>query len=682
MDPNKIKILAIDDNKDNLTTLKALIRESFPDATVFTANNGAEGLRMAVAKDPDVILLDIIMPGIDGFEVCKTLKTDKSLSEIPIIFLIAKRDDKDSRVKALECGGEAFLSIPIDVTELKAQIIAMVKLKVARREKRAEKENLAKLIKQRTREMRLTHTATLNLLEDIQNENEARKKSEQALKESEERYRSVAQSANDAIITTNSRGIVTDWNKGAEFTFGYTEAEIKGKDLALIIPLEHLINHQNGIQKKTEKRNDSLLIGKTVELTGMHKDGHRFPIELSLAEWESSTGRFFTGIIRDITERKAAQDELQRSRDLLFKLSEQVPGVIYQYRLYPDGSSCFPYSSSGMEKIYEVTPDEVREDATPVFGRLHPDDSKMVSDLIFESARTQERFYCEYRVILPRQGLRWRYSDALPELLEDGSTLWHGIIYDITDRKLEDVKRSHTDRMVNLGEMAAGIAHEINQPLNIISLVTDSVLYETTRTEMIDSIFLKNKSDKIFENITRIRNIIDHIRAFSRTNDDFILSTFDVNTTIENAVSLVAEQFKNHSIRLDLNFGKRLPKLFGNTYKLEQVIINLLSNARDAVLEKKRNAGNYPEMVVAILTYKEKGRIIIEVSDNGIGIPGNMISDVVLPFYTTKDSGKGTGLGLSICYQIIKEMGGSLEITSDVSLGTTITVELDNIKTS
>lgn len=136
-----------------------------------------------------------------------------------------------------------------------------------------------------------------------------------------------------------------------------------------------------------------------------------------------------------ITERKNAEIKLNENRDLLYNLAEQVPGVIYQYRLYPGGKSSFPYSSRGMYDIYEVTSDEVRCDAAPVFTRIHPDDYNYIVDAIMESARTQSIFSAEFRVILPNQGLRWRSSSAKPQLLEDGSTLWHGIIFDITARK-------------------------------------------------------------------------------------------------------------------------------------------------------------------------------------------------------------------------------------------------------
>ena len=127
MDNSHISILAIDDNPDNLITIKALIRELFSEAEIHTAAEGGKGIEIASAEDPDVILLDIIMPGMDGFEVCKRLKNDPKLRDIPVVFITAARGDSKNRIYALECGAEAFLSKPIDESELIAQIQAMVK---------------------------------------------------------------------------------------------------------------------------------------------------------------------------------------------------------------------------------------------------------------------------------------------------------------------------------------------------------------------------------------------------------------------------------------------------------------------------------------------------------------------------------------------------------------------------
>jgi len=260
----------------------------------------------------------------------------------------------------------------------------------------------------------------------------------------------------------------------------------------------------------------------------------------------------------------------------------------------------------------------------------------------------------------------------------DGTTMSVMItIRDISLRKKEETKLMHADRMVNLGEMASGIAHEINQPLNIISMVLDKILFETARNEKVDIEFIKEKSDKIFENIIRIRNIIDHIRAFSRSHEDYVLSAFNVNTSIENAVSMIREQFNHMGINLDLQLDKEIPQLVGNTYKFEQVIVNLLANAKDAVVEKKSLVSDYTIMNIAIKSFKVNESIIVEITDDGIGINEEDLNNVILPFYTTKEEGKGTGLGLSICYQIIKEMGGTIDIVSNRMIGTKIKLELE-----
>jgi PAS domain S-box-containing protein len=248
------------------------------------------------------------------------------------------------------------------------------------------------------------------------------------------------------------------------------------------------------------------------------------------------------------------------------------------------------------------------------------------------------------------------------------------IVRDISVRKKMQKILMHTDRMASLGEMASGIAHELNQPLNSISLAMDNVLYKATNEENIEKGYLLKKADKIFENIIRIRNIIDHIRAFSRSGEDYILTGFDINLSINNAVSMVCEKFKHISIGMRLQLDENIPLINGNTYKFEQVILNLLSNASDALLEKKKKRKADNDMLIEIKSFQEKENLIIEIIDNGMGIPEEDMENIMLPFYTTKDTGKGTGLGLSISYQIIKEMGGTIELTSNLFYGTTFTI--------
>jgi C4-dicarboxylate-specific signal transduction histidine kinase len=140
---------------------------------------------------------------------------------------------------------------------------------------------------------------------------------------------------------------------------------------------------------------------------------------------------------------------------------------------------------------------------------------------------------------------------------------------------------------------------------------------------------------------------------------------------------MISEQFDHLSIKLNIQLEENLPFVTGNTLKMEQVIINLLSNAKDAILEKKKKQSALFCMLIGIRSFQEKQSVIIEIVDNGTGIKEEDIDHIMLPFYTTKDTGKGTGLGLSISYQIIKEMNGTIDIVSKAYYGTTFKVILN-----
>jgi len=163
------KILVIDDRQDNLTVIRALLKNLLPDVIVFTAQSGQEGLKIARQELPDVILFDIIMPGMNGYEVCIKLKAEGSTTHIPIVMLTAIKTDSQSRVKALELGADAFLTKPIDETELVAQIRVMLRIKQAEDKLRGEKDVLEQLVQERTKE--------------LQNELNERKRAEEELEQ-------------------------------------------------------------------------------------------------------------------------------------------------------------------------------------------------------------------------------------------------------------------------------------------------------------------------------------------------------------------------------------------------------------------------------------------------------------------------------------------------------------------
>jgi C4-dicarboxylate-specific signal transduction histidine kinase len=233
----------------------------------------------------------------------------------------------------------------------------------------------------------------------------------------------------------------------------------------------------------------------------------------------------------------------------------------------------------------------------------------------------------------------------------------------------------HQSSLTSLGELAAGIAHEIKQPLQNISLVNEGLLLETTE-EHIDPGFVKSSVNDINEGIKRIKFIINEIGNFSRGQQQQIIEWFDVNTRIENAFSLARTRFSNRRIDVRFDLDKSIPEFQGNPYKFEQVVVNFFNNAKDAVEEKAATQTVDFEKKMIVRSYSSGNFINIEVEDNGVGIAGDIKTKMFLPFFTTKPLGKGTGLGMSISLGIAKEMGGTIEIESTLNQGTLMRLKL------
>jgi diguanylate cyclase (GGDEF)-like protein len=174
------------------------------------------------------------------------------------------------------------------------------------------------------------------------------------------------------------------------------------------------------------------------EWTYVRKDGSHLTGNLILTEVRDQNDALigYLGVAVDVTDRKRVQEALEDRDRLLQKLSAQVPGAIYQYQLYPDGRHLFPYASAGVRDILEVEPEQVNTDASLAFTRLHPEDLERIYASILHSAKAMQTWREDFRVLLPRQGLRWLRGESEPERMADGSVLWHGYITDVTGHKL------------------------------------------------------------------------------------------------------------------------------------------------------------------------------------------------------------------------------------------------------
>lgn len=456
MENRKIKLLCIDDNLDNLISLKALIIEAFPESIVYTANSGEKGLIIAENEFPDVILLDVIMSDMDGFEVCKKLKSHDILKEIPVVFITAIKYDKENRIRALEVGAEAFLAKPIEENELAAQIRAMIKIKESNIEKIGREERLEILVNDKVRELKGANLSTLNLLEDLKEEIEHRKLAEEKIKLSEERYRKLIENA-PAIVYSFS-------NKKGGYFYSSRVKEILGYSTEYLIEHPKLWNesiHPDDRYKIDEiiNRNKDIryydLEYRIKDINGNWLWFQDRSIEIKINEDELT----IEGIAIDITERKVAENTI-REKDIEFrKLSDNVPDLLFQFTRRTDGTYYVPIATAGIKNIFGCTPEDVANDFTPIGKVIHPEDLERVISDIEYSAKNLTYFNCEFRVQIPGKDVQWIYSKSTPEKLPDGSITWYGFDTDITERKKieQEIQQNRTHLQTILQSTGDGI---------------------------------------------------------------------------------------------------------------------------------------------------------------------------------------------------------------------------------
>jgi diguanylate cyclase (GGDEF)-like protein/PAS domain S-box-containing protein len=257
---------------------------------------------------------------------------------------------------------------------------------------------------------------------------------------SEARYRTLFDNSKVPMLLVDPlTGGIVRGNAAALAFYGYDALTLQSMLITDINCLSDEATRAEMHRAATERRAHFYFPHRLANGEVLQVEVHSGPIEMD--------GRtLLYSIVHDITDRVRAQHRAEASHALLTNLAAQVPGVIYQFQMFPDGRSCFPYASGGIETIYEVSAAQVREDASAVFSRMHPQDLERVSASIAQSHATLAPWVCEYRVLLPVQGERWRSGMAKPERLPDGSTLWHGFITDITDHKIAEEKLEEFNR--------------------------------------------------------------------------------------------------------------------------------------------------------------------------------------------------------------------------------------------
>jgi len=436
-------------------------------------------------------------------------------------------------------------------------------------------------------------------------------------------------------------------------------------------------------------------LGTAADIIGAAIHRKRVDIELLKLnnELESRIQERTKDLIKEISDRKNIEALLRESEEKYRQVFENANDGIL---LTVDGIVRFINP-----KIYEMTgymPKNII--GKPFSDFMHIDYKDLIMENHMRRLRGEDvpdRY--DIKFVDRKNRLKW-FEIKSTVITWEGETAVLTFVSDITDRKktadelkklnrnleqrvqeeLEKIRKQQEmliqkSKLESLGELAAGIAHEINQPLGSIAMGLDNLQIKLQSGEITEE-YARRKTDSLFRDIERIRNIIEHVRIFSRDQQNALIEPVSVSEVVYNALSLITKQYENRGIDLQVKYTGRPDMTLGNKYKLEQVILNLLSNARYAVFEKEKAEGSDYRKVIKINTFTNRKNCGMVVYDNGTGIPESIIGNIFDPFFTTKKEEMGTGLGLSIIYGIVKEMKGDIKAESKEGKYTRVLVTL------
>ncbi len=325
---------------------------------------------------------------------------------------------------------------------------------------------------------------------------------------------------------------------------------------------------------------------------------------------------------------------------------------------------------------------DCNESATAIYG-FNKEEMLMTSFLNFFKENQREEYASEIKssnIINKAKHLR-RDGQIIYVNIRISSSEYAGqevllvTTSDITKRLTAEQQLIQASKMATLGEMATGVAHELNQPLSVIKTSSSFIIKKVRKNETIQEEILKTMAEEIDSHVDRASKIINHMREFGRKSDvkkEPVL----VNEPLEKALEIFRQQLKLREINIVKELEKDLPPILADPNRLEQVFINLLINARDAIEEKSGKTDQvYVTKEIFLGTSLRNGMVNVEVKDTGSGIPKPILDKIFEPFFTTKNVGKGTGLGLSISYSILQDYGGRIKVETTEGEGSTFIIQ-------
>jgi signal transduction histidine kinase len=378
-------------------------------------------------------------------------------------------------------------------------------------------------------------------------------------------------------------------------------------------------------------------------------------------------------------------EEHKKSHELLNKLSQQVIGMLYQFKMSVDGNFSFPYTSLGIKEIFELDSEDLYFDMVKLTDRVHPDDLPKLMLSVEKSFIKMEMWQFEYRIILPNKGLRYHFGQSMPERQADGSIIWHGFLTDISETKNIE-KFYHLQKLESIGRLTSGVAHDFNNLLMAISGYNDLNKLSAQDLTANSQVSVDNIQNELLDNSKQIdrachkaKKLISQMLSYCRRDKSEAIENpvLNVNNELHESLDMIRKMIPS-TIYFDLDLTDKiisLPQL--DESQFNQIIVNLCVNAADAIGDAqgtiKFHTGYVELNGVCSCCKKEfEGKFVeIRVSDSGCGINPVALKRIFEPFYTTKGVGEGTGLGLSVIAGILHNADGYILLESEVGVGTT-----------
>lgn len=675
-------ILIVDDDNDFVVMARQLL--SYAGYRTLTATSGDAALELlhhlsteVQGDGVDLILLDVMMPGIDGIEVCGRLRQDPTFRHIPII-LVTALASAHQVTAGLDAGADDYITKPFEPSVLLARIRAQLRVRSMERELEQRNRDLAAL-----NAITAAVTASLELDEILT----ATMQGIRSVLDVEGGILLLLDEERGALLFKQAFSYSQDWivERGAECGRGLIGACVQERTSRVVNdvssdpcfdPEDALSHVVNGVVEGNAIRSLActplLVKGRPLGAIALvnkiagpftTRDLHLLESIAASVAIAIENSRLFHNLTAAYADLERHRWQLLQSHNTLQALFDGITDGLY----IVDATLNLVAVNQARAARVNAQPEALigRPCYQVLQGREGPCPGCLVGEVFRQlPGKTPQS----------RQRINRQYGP-------DGElTEWEMNVYPITDalhrpvqaivleRDVTETRRleaslAQSEKLAAIGQLAAGVAHEINNPLTAIianaQLLRQEIPADDPRYESVDLIVrASERAHKV------IRGLLDFARQ-----ERLEFQPIDINTSLSAALELVQHQFRQYNIALDVQLTPGLPQVYASHDHLQGVWLNLLLNARDALMGRANPR-------VRVQTGWENSHIMVTISDNGPGIPPAQLKRVLEPFFTTKAPGQGTGLGLSTCYRIIKQHGGDLRIESQVEQGTTVIVTL------